>query len=516
MRLTRADLKTVDMSQLVRLAPEPSTFDRAGEHYRLLAYLSSLYKGQTIVDLGTHHGSSAIALSYEPSNRIESFDIEDHVSKRVMPANVRFHRENLYDPAVREQHKKMLLESALIFVDTDPHSGIPEHEFLRWLQKNEYRGLIVLDDVWYFKPMRDNLWYRIEGQHRTDVTPLGHWSGTGLVSFGGERVQFEDADLSNWTLVTAYFDLTKQPDASPEVKARPAGHYLDQHASSTLALDKNLVVFCEPENEAKVWAMRPKHLHPRTRVLTMAFDHFPMTKHRAAIIANRGGNWCPTDHRNTASYYLFCMARYAMLKQVIGANPFKSTHFGWINICIERMGFQNLLHLDEALAVQRDRFSTCFIDYVPRDVVNNLAGYFHGKACVGRCSMCSGFFTGNAKYMTDFCNRIEGEFLRCLKAGVGHADEQLYPLVYFKDPGLFDWYLGDYSEMITNYAHVYARPEQPVRNLIRNSLAAGDREVCTRACGILLTAHNTGRCSLSQSDLDELKRVMGALAAAPA
>jgi Bacterial protein of unknown function (HtrL_YibB) len=323
----------------------------------------------------------------------------------------------------------------------------------------------------------------------------------------GERVQFEDdADLSNWTLVTAYFDLTKQPDASAPIQSRPHGHYLDQHASSTLSLDKNLVVFCEPDNEAKVWSMRPRYLHPRTQVVVQSFDDFPLTKHRPAVIANRGGPWCPTDPRNTASYYLLCMARYAMLKRTITENPFNSTHFGWVNICIERMGFKNLVHLDEALAVQRDRFSTCFIDYVSREVVSDLIGYFHGKACVGRCSMCSGFFTGNAKYMADVCNQLEGEFLRCLKAGVGHADEQLYPLVYFKDPTLFDWYCGDYSEMITNYAHVRDRAEQPVRNLIRNSLAAGDREVCSRACKIVWDSLAAGHCSLAAPEIELLMR----------
>lgn len=308
--------------------------------------------------------------------------------------------------------------------------------------------------------------------------------------------------MDDWTLVTGYFDLTKKDDANDAIRARPATHYIDKHSSSVLSLNNNLIVFCDPDLEAKIWTLRPPWLHDRTRVVPMSFEDFPLTKYRERIIANRGGtSGCPADPRNTASYYLFCMARYAMLKQSIRENLFNSSHFAWINICIERMGINNLVHLDEALGLHRDKFSTCWIDYVPKELTDDLSAYFSG--CVGRCSMCSGFFTGNAEYMRKVCDRIEEEFVRCVELGYGHADEQLYPLVYFKNPELFDWYVGDYSEMITNYAGVYENPGAPIRNLIRNSLAASDREVCKRACNMVLR----GKCVLSD---DEFTALLGA------
>ena len=198
----------------------------------------------------------------------------------------------------------------------------------------------------------------------------------------------------------------------------------------------------------------------------MSFEDMPLTRYRDRIIRNRGGAlaW-PSDPRDTASYYLFCMARYAMVKSTIGFNPFGSTHFTWIDLGIERMGFRNLIHLDEALGAYRDKFSTCFIDYVPRNLVANLPAYFGGTACFGRCSMASGFFTGRAYYMKRFCGEIEKEeFLTCLEAGYGHADEQLYPRIFFRFPEIFDWYVGDYTEVITNYARVHEKPESPIRN----------------------------------------------------
>jgi hypothetical protein len=504
MRLTRADLKKVDLERLRPFVANGSEFFGRTEHYRLLAHLSTRFPDKPIVDIGTHQGDSALALSYGGAP-VDSFDVVDKVRGRPRPLNVRYRLDNLYTPEGRERWKTKLLDSSVILIDIDPHEGSREYEMVRWLQTAGYRGLIVLDDVWYFKPMRDNLWYRIEPQYRADATAIGHWSGTGLISFG-DRVEVEgEMDTSNWTLVTGYFDLTGRSDASPELRARPATHYLDQHASSVLSLDQNLVVYCEPASEAKIWSMRPKWLHPRTRVVVQSFDDFPLAKYHGKIVENRGGPWCLADPRNTASYYLFCMARYAMLKDAIVGNPFKSTHFAWINICIERMGFKNLVHLREALGAQRERFSTCFIDYIPKAVVDDLPRYFGAngcQTCAASCSMCSGFFTGSGQSMHTACTLIEEEFLRCLNAGYGHADEQLFLRVYFNHPELFDWYCGDYTEMITNYAHVYERADQPVAHLIRNSLAAGDHAVCGRACDILLSAHGAGKCTLGQADLD--------------
>ena len=511
-KITLAGLRAIDPEKLRSDVGDSEWFyaDPGVEHHRLLAYLSTLFDGKTIFDIGTHCGDSALALSYNDSNHILSFDVVDKVPPhRRKRSNITYHQADLFALETREKWTKDLLASGLIFIDVDPHDGSREFVFLDWLFRNEYRGLIVLDDIWYFKAMRDQLWYCIEDRHKLDVTHVGHWSGTGIVSFG-EEISCEGAyratDTTNWTLVTAYFDLTRQPDATVEIRARSSEHYLDEHASSTLTLEQNLIVYCEPAHEAKIWRLRPRHLHDRTRVIVQSFDDFPLTKHRDQIITNRGGGPCPSDPRNTASYYLLCMARYAMLKCAIADNPFGSTRFAWINVCIERMGPHNLAHLQEALGQQRSKFSTCFIDYVDEQTMRNLSHNF-GPSCRGRCTMCSGFFTGDAKHMREVCDRMEWKFVECLEQGYGHADEQLINLVYFDAPDLFDWYLGDYQEMITNYARVYLRPERPLRQLIQHSYEAKDWAVCARGCDLLWRSHFEGACRLTDSDLVELAKM---------
>ena len=384
-----------------------------------------------------------------------------------------------------------------------------ETEFYNYLKKINYQGFVICDDVWYFKEMRDNFWYKIPYEYRYDLTHLGHWSGTGIFTFNN-NITFDKYDNSDWTLVTAYFNLTKCPDASNEIKARNETYYLDS-AYSTLSLPYNLIIYCDIESLYSIKRLRPEYLEPKTRYIICEFDKFKIIKkeyntdvtfkdYRNKIIDNRNVKPYHFDNRNTASYYLFCLSRYIMLKDVITNNPFNSTHFGWINFCIERMGYQNLIRLDEALFVKRDKFSTCYIDYIPENLVQNTTEFFR----YGRCSMCSGFFTGNADYMYKVCDLIENKFLEYLQQGYGHADEQLYSPVYFENKELFEHYYGDYQQMITNYKYIYDNPYPPIYNFIKNSYNHQNYEKCYEACHFVWQSYCLKKCEINDEFLHKL------------
>lgn len=68
------------------------------EHYKLLSYFSMQFNGATIIDIGTHRGSSALALSYNPTNTVYTFDIMDKVVHTGIKAreNIVFSMDNLF------------------------------------------------------------------------------------------------------------------------------------------------------------------------------------------------------------------------------------------------------------------------------------------------------------------------------------------------------------------------------------------------------------------------------------
>ena len=480
------------------------------EHYRLLSYFSTLFHNSTIIDIGTHAGLSSLALSYNKSNTIYTFYIADKVMPGIKTVeNIHFCKDDLFNKDGFNQWKDIILSAPFIFLDVDPHNGKMEFDFLGYIQEIGYTGFIICDDIWYFKEMRDNFWYKIEDQYRYDLTDLGHWSGTGIITFNKE-ISFNKYDVSNWTLVTAYFNLTKCYDASREINEKDKGYYLS-HSLSTLHLPHNLVIYCDEDSVQSIKDIRPTHLENKTIYIIRDFNDFRFKKdsklltenfddYRKKIIINRQIKPYHFDNRNTASYYLFCLSRYAMLKETIELNHFKSTHFCWINFCIERMGFKNLIRLDEGLAVNRDKFSTCYIDYIPENLIKDTAEYFKW----GRCSMCSGFFTGNAEYMYKVCDLIENKFLEYLEQGYGHADEQLYSPVYFENPEMFEHYYGDYHQMITNYKYIYDAAEPPIYNFITRSFENANYVKCYEACKFVFDSWALDKCHLNDDWLNKL------------
>lgn len=501
----------VYFSKYVNSGDNDDFFQPSGkQHYRFLSYLSSLFQNAVIFDIGTHRGFSALSLSYNKTNTIHSFDITDVLHEKIRniynqnnERNVHFHIENLLDPEIFQKWKDQILVSPFIFFDIEPHNGILEWQFLELLKSIDYKGFVVFDDIWYFQGMRNEFWHKIEDKYKYDLTEFGHWSGTGIVTFNHD-ITFNKRDNSCWTLVTAYFNLTKCPDSSKEIMERDQNHYLS-NSLGTLSLPYNLIIYCDSESYPKIKERRPAYLESKTKYYIRDFDDFVIDdktfrEYRSIINENRKKNPYYFDNRNTASYYLFCMSRYVMLKEAIRSNPFSSSHFAWINICVERMGFKNLVYLDEALGVKRDKFSTCYIDYIPQEIVQNTAKYFEW----GRCGMCSGFFTGNTEYMYMVCDLIEKQFLHYLRLGYGHADEQLYSAVYFEKPELFEHYYGDYFEMITNYKYIHDRSEIPINIFIKNSFQNKNYVKCFEACEFVFESYCLNKCTINNDDLTKL------------
>lgn len=158
------------------------------EHYRLLAWLARQHRACTFLDIGTYMGASAVALSAEPSNRVVSYDIVDllpprssgQLCARDLP-NVEL---RLGDCSTRiAELLQELGDVKVVVLDVDPHDGEKEARFLGALRAAGYRGIVVLDDI-TLNPEMMRMWHGIPEPKR-DISPVGHWSGTGIVFMQG-------------------------------------------------------------------------------------------------------------------------------------------------------------------------------------------------------------------------------------------------------------------------------------------------------------------------------------------
>lgn len=178
------------------------------QHYRLLAWFSTKYNGANIFDIGTWHGSSAIALSYSSNNVVYSYDIAAQRSNTKTPFNVAFQIQDLFEldryaktdfgdmssidkeryfPDMRTY--RYLQYSPLVLVDVHngagEHDGVLEQKFYDLLTLINFRGIAVFDDI----SLNDNMRKFWDGIviDKIDVTHIGHGdfgAGTGIVDFG--------------------------------------------------------------------------------------------------------------------------------------------------------------------------------------------------------------------------------------------------------------------------------------------------------------------------------------------
>jgi hypothetical protein len=144
-----------------------------GEHYKFLAYLTSLFDNIIIFDIGTHHGGSALALAENQSNQIISYDIYKQC-KLILPiSNIEI---NIGDAAKDERLKY----AKIILLDT-VHDGLFEKEFIAHLLNINFKGILILDDIFFNEEMKE-LWNSID-LPKFDLSYAAHFSGTGLVDF---------------------------------------------------------------------------------------------------------------------------------------------------------------------------------------------------------------------------------------------------------------------------------------------------------------------------------------------
>lgn len=150
------------------------------EHYRLLRYLTSKIDSN-IVEIGTHAGSSAIAMSLDTDYTILTYDVVEMKGKNYdYIKNIIF---RLTEYQKDSEYEDFILNSKMIFIDA-PHNGFFERELYAWLKDKNYKGLTIWDDIHLNEDMK-SFWNDVD-LPKLDITKYGHVTGTGAIYFSND------------------------------------------------------------------------------------------------------------------------------------------------------------------------------------------------------------------------------------------------------------------------------------------------------------------------------------------
>lgn len=150
---------------------------RGGDYYRTLAYIANHFQNSLIFDIGSGHGFSALALSFEQSNRVISYDLDRSRGleiKEKEKGNIKF----LLGDALSDQ---VLTLTSIIYLDTY-HDGEFERKVIERLIKEKWQGLLIMDDILDYPGLKV-VWEDIS-LPKYNITKYGHFSGFGIVLFG--------------------------------------------------------------------------------------------------------------------------------------------------------------------------------------------------------------------------------------------------------------------------------------------------------------------------------------------
>jgi hypothetical protein len=178
--IDKFQVKKTNVEHLKKLAIDPAHWYGSGVcEYQLYAYLSTFFNNSIILDVGTRTGGSALALSYNDSNKIISYDLQEQGASNIKKDNIIWKIQDFRDDETLDYDK-----ISIIMIDVDPHDGIQEREMFDFLREKKWKGILLLDDICDWPDIK-KLWEEFEDT-KLDVTEIGHFSGTGIVSFGSK------------------------------------------------------------------------------------------------------------------------------------------------------------------------------------------------------------------------------------------------------------------------------------------------------------------------------------------
>jgi hypothetical protein len=165
-----------------------------GEHYKLLTYLSYSFNGITILDIGTNGGESCLALAQNKNNKVITYDIIPPKNLGWKPLNgdklpylKDYENIEVKVMDINEEDPSVILNSKFMFFDI-AHDGVQEKRFSDMLNKHNYKGYVLCDDVYSKIYPKCSKWFQELNIEKYNISEVGHYSdrhghGSGLLNY---------------------------------------------------------------------------------------------------------------------------------------------------------------------------------------------------------------------------------------------------------------------------------------------------------------------------------------------
>ena len=256
------------------------------------------------------------------------------------------------------------------------------------------------------------------------------------------------------TFVTGYFDIHRYGKHQ-----RSSYAYIRLFEKIVKKMKYPLLVYIEPQNEAKVISILEKYAEARWKVVVKEIQDIDIYKYK-----DKTDGCKPFENksfRDNLHFFMVMWAKPSLMVDAIEHNYFDTKYYAWIDLGVAHVCHFTLKNFDDIVVSISDKVKFCQIFSINPKIIKDRAEYYR----LNRCNLAAGLFTGSREELIKFKKLFDIELELVLSIKRLCVDEQIISVLVARYPERFEYYYGTHSEIICNYRYITSRMDVLINNL---------------------------------------------------
>ena len=252
---------------------------------------------------------------------------------------------------------------------------------------------------------------------------------------------------NNTTIVTMFYDIRKKENYKYNTNLNHnASRYFDFAKQFLLTLPYNLIIFTDCEECVELVNKERKNLQDKTFIINKPFEEFYYFKHYNTLcdLRNKFFILNGSIEHETPMYIILNNNKFVCMEESINKNPFKSSHFLWIDFGINHVA-KNTEEIYKWINNIPDKIKQmCINPYIENVINKDFFKYIYHHTA-------GGLFSGSATNLLKYCELFKQKTEHIYSEEWYQIDEAVMTMVQRENSELFEFFYGDYQGIISNY-----------------------------------------------------------------
>jgi len=253
--------------------------------------------------------------------------------------------------------------------------------------------------------------------------------------------------INNNTIVTMFYKIReKENNTSNSSLNHNVNKYLELAKKFIFRLPYNVIFFTDDEELSNIIKKEREQYSNKTYIINKPFEETYFYKHLDRLKELQKSFTILNGHieHETPMYIILNNNKFDFMEDAIKLNPFKSTHFIWMDFGINHVAL-NCEKIHEWINKVPDKIKQlCINPYIENRYDKEMFKYIYHHTA-------GGLFTGSSKNLLKYCGLFKQKTEQIYNENWYQIDEAVMTMVQRGNPDLFEFFYGDYQGIISNY-----------------------------------------------------------------